>query len=757
MADISGIDSDLSSVYTPPPVAAGAAPQVDSAGQPISSGDIVVHAPSRAPKVAPAAPPNEAKPINPEPSPNAPVSDADKMDQDFNTILSGKSLPAYVAPPQEPEPEAPFYNPNPVPISSVPGDVAKSAVSGLEQGTAGLIGLPGSAADLLNKPADWAFAHAISALGLSGSQNADQVQAQLAARRQANPYNAILPNAQNLATLTQKIAGPFYQPKTVPGQYAKTIGEFAPGAVVGGGGGLNVLANAVLPGVGSETLGQATKGTGLEPYARVVGGIGGGALTAMGGAGVGASKGLFSGAPDIAAAEAAQRAGVAMPAVGLSTRPAEQGIAMGLKSAPIVGTPIRQASDTAMQQIGEAAQIAAKIPTGAVVAPEEAGQSIRQGLEDYIGPTSEAKVSDLYNKVGAKVNPATATPLANTQKAVSEIAAERAAARLPGNGKAVDHVFDAVQDPSGLTFDGIKTLRTSVREMLKPGRLPADMSGTELKRIYVGLSKDLKESVSRSGGPDAVAAFQRANRYSGLVAERRKALDSILGHTKSNEGVAATVQRLAGEGSTANIKLLRAARRSVSADEWNDVVSSTIGKMGLSDKGEFSGDRFLTAYGKISPQAKDVLFSSTGLTSSNALGKMQTLRQSLDDIATLSRRMAQLQKFANTSKTTDTATALGEVGAMYKAIVSGGFVEPLTVIGGLLGGRGLAAYLSRPVTAKMISDWTRRYANVPRTVAGARSLGDATKTLIGRLATVQAAPDINDFGQEQRRKASGQN
>jgi hypothetical protein len=59
-----------------------------------------------------------------------------------------------------------------------------------------------------------------------------------------------------------------YQPKSVPGQYAKTIGEFAPMAVNPSGGALPALGKfitgGVLPAVASETAGQFTKGTGFE-------------------------------------------------------------------------------------------------------------------------------------------------------------------------------------------------------------------------------------------------------------------------------------------------------------------------------------------------------------------------------------------------------------------------------------------------------------------------------------------------------------
>jgi hypothetical protein len=45
------------------------------------------------------------------------------------------------------------------------------------------------------------------------------------------------------------------------------------------------------------------------------------------------------------------------------------------------------------------------------------------------------------------------------------------AAALP-SGKATDAVLEAVQRADGLTYEGVKTLRTNVGEMLKGGILP---------------------------------------------------------------------------------------------------------------------------------------------------------------------------------------------------------------------------------------------------------------------------------------------
>ena len=60
-----------------------------------------------------------------------------------------------------------------------------------------------------------------------------------------------------------------YKPQNTTEEYAKTLGDFIPGSLAGGGGVVrNVVKYGVLPAFTSETTGQATKGTKLEPWAR---------------------------------------------------------------------------------------------------------------------------------------------------------------------------------------------------------------------------------------------------------------------------------------------------------------------------------------------------------------------------------------------------------------------------------------------------------------------------------------------------------
>ncbi|RWO34733.1 MAG: hypothetical protein EOS10_00050 [Mesorhizobium sp.] len=88
-------------------------------------------------------------------------------------------------------------------------------------------------------------------------------------------------SGENLKAGLSKLTGGAtdYQPKTTAGEYTRTAAEFAPNAI-GPGGPLRKLLQVALPAAASETGGQLTDGTALEPYARVVGALlGGGAST----------------------------------------------------------------------------------------------------------------------------------------------------------------------------------------------------------------------------------------------------------------------------------------------------------------------------------------------------------------------------------------------------------------------------------------------------------------------------------------------
>jgi hypothetical protein len=83
------------------------------------------------------------------------------------------------------------------------------------------------------------------------------------------------PTSSQLQSAVESYTGPFYQPKTIVGDYARTAGEFVPGALLMPEGSLaaNALRYGLLPALSSETAGQFTQGTAAEPWARAFGAL----------------------------------------------------------------------------------------------------------------------------------------------------------------------------------------------------------------------------------------------------------------------------------------------------------------------------------------------------------------------------------------------------------------------------------------------------------------------------------------------------
>lgn len=176
-------------------------------------------------------------------------------------------------------------------------DAAKSFGTGLEQGAIGLAGMPADIGNFLGNAAgrgiDWA-------MGRTPEETA-QREARLQEIQGAAPFQP--PTSESLTKAAEGVQGPMYKPETTAGKYANTIGQFVPGAAAGPGGLVRKAALSVVPAVASESAGQATEGTGWEPYARVAGALAGG-LGAARRTG-GATKEMLKKAPTYAEVEAA--------------------------------------------------------------------------------------------------------------------------------------------------------------------------------------------------------------------------------------------------------------------------------------------------------------------------------------------------------------------------------------------------------------------------------------------------------------------
>jgi len=407
---------------------------------------------------------------------------------------------------------------------------------------------------------------------------------------------------------------------------------------------------------------------------------------------------------------------------------AAQRIASGVKNIPLAGDPLVNAAERTLKQLGtKADEVSAGYGGGTV---QGSGDAAKGAITDWIKGDSAKKSGALYDKVDTLVNPSVTTKLANTKNTVAEIQAERKAAYLP-DGAAVDKVLKAVES-DGLTYQGVKALRTSIGESMNSGILPEGMSGGDLKRIYSGLTDDLRSAALRAGGNDAVQAFDRANTYYKAVSARRESLAKIVGADGNTpaEKVFDKLSAMAGSNSRADIEKLAQARRTIGPQDWNEFASGVVAKLGRDVEGNFSPQRFLNDYNKISDAGKSVLFKSGG---------KSDLASHLDDIAKVSSRFKELQKFSNPSGTAQNVS--------FAALGASVMTAPLTTIGSVIGGRALSMALARPATAASIAKVSRAQFALAASPSAANvaSYSTAARNLINTLGEHAKGITPNDF------------
>lgn len=132
-------------------------------------------------------------------------------------------------------------------------DVAKSAGIGVVEGGIGLATLPGN----------------LEALGRIGIN----AGAGLVGIKPPVSEETFLPTFDDWKGRVEEYTGEFYEPRSTLGKYANTAGQFASLAIGGPATAAARATRVLAPAVASETAGQLTEGTSLEPWARAAGAL----------------------------------------------------------------------------------------------------------------------------------------------------------------------------------------------------------------------------------------------------------------------------------------------------------------------------------------------------------------------------------------------------------------------------------------------------------------------------------------------------
>lgn len=420
--------------------------------------------------------------------------------------------------------------------------------------------------------------------------------------------------------------------------------------------------------------------------------------TAMGTAGGALGSKLASALPVAgdatrkAVLDAADRLGVTMPRYSVSTSPLIQRAGMIGQSVPGMSAPLEHATQESTEKMGEAAAAAAGPATA-----YSAGKEAKAAIGDYVGPTSQDIIDQRYNYASSLMNKNVTTPLTNTAAALTKLAQVRGTYNDQLTGAAVDKIQQAMQMRRGLSYDGIKNLRTQIGSMGSFGSLlPNELPKSEISQLYGALSQDLDAAASRSGGPNALQAHKLANdTYSSIAAQRQQLVDLLGGESggANPESVFSALQRSAsGKPGSADLDALRLAKQAILQSKnpgaWNELSQGMVSELGRDADGNFSPQRFLTGYGNIGDDAKNELFAPNSL-----------LRNNLDDLATVSRQWKSLYKYANPSGTAGHGAGIG--------MAIEGWRHPLKTLAAYLVGGSMGKFLATPAGSGAAANWVR--------------------------------------------------
>lgn len=174
------------------------------------------------------------------------------------------------AQPSEPAPAKPQEAPA-EPEVGILDDILGSAVTGVRRGVESIVGGIGDANKLTGDAVEW------GAKQLGAPPKTAQTLGSVIRRMSVQPF---APTTEQVRKVSTSSLGQSYEPKTMAGDYARSLGEFAPAAALGPGSAGRKVALGVVPAVMSEVAGQATEGTAAEPYARAAGALAGGGIAA---------------------------------------------------------------------------------------------------------------------------------------------------------------------------------------------------------------------------------------------------------------------------------------------------------------------------------------------------------------------------------------------------------------------------------------------------------------------------------------------
>lgn len=420
-----------------------------------------------------------------------------------------------------------------------------------------------------------------------------------------------------------------YRPQTKFGQYAAAGLGGAGAGMAGGaifGGGL-MGAGTALGSPATVAAGRASITPVLDAAAGAGAGMGGQAATdiapgsqlaqvagQLGGAMLGGGLAAMGGAGKGPVIEAFDRTGV-QPTMG-STGGKGVGYLQNnvLEQSFGGGGVVDDALKATREQMDDALRRIADQYGQPYTTAVEAGDVLKDQLAARFDMVKGA-AGKVYDKIGGSFAPDETFLAKNTLDALQNPVGKvdhKALAEVLTDPK-IKQLLDALQTTNGqASYATIKGLRSAVGEMLDP-RQTAGVSNAQLEKLYAALSDDMAEIVS-TRSPELVRQWRTANAlYKDTMDKFRQHWGAFVGTDKKFIPPENAYKLLlgAGEGNYERFLSVWKGLKPGQRGNYAATILMNMGKKTADPDEAFSVARFLTNYGKLSEQAKGLLFRGT--------------------------------------------------------------------------------------------------------------------------------------------------
>jgi len=346
-----------------------------------------------------------------------------------------------------------------------------------------------------------------------------------------------------------------------------------------------------------------------------------------------------------------------------------------------------------------------------ITEPVEAGKAIQKGFSEVFVPRARQTQKALYNRFDQYMPERTPVNSDETMGQLYQFANRlgNASPELQASisNTQLTSLLGGLEEtkklnPSGqIPFNVLRDLRSWVGEKIATVDLAPDVPKAQWKSLYGALSRDLENAAAQQG-PEAQAAFKKANTYTKKFHDTMDSIQSVILDKNPEDAYQAVIS-----GARNGPTKLREVFNAVPKDAQKAVSAAYISRMGKAVAGlqdetgdVFSTSKFLQNYAKLDNASKDILFGRFG----------SQFKKDIDTIAQVSNKIRESASIlANPSGTAGAVVGPATMASVAGSAFSGKFGFAQGVLGTLAGANQAARLFTNPEFV----NWLAKNSNKP--------------------------------------------